>query len=33
MLSMACINKWLFLDEVDFDDIIAAGVDLFIQSN
>ena len=33
MLSMACINKRLFLEEVDFDDIIAAGVDLFIQSN
>ena len=30
---MVCINKWLFLDEVDFDDIIAAGVDLFVQSN
>ena len=30
---MACINKRLFLEEVDFDDIIAAGVDLFIQSN
>ena len=31
VLIMASAKKQLFLDEVNYDDVIAAGIDLFVQ--
>ena len=32
VLIIASAKKQLFLDGVDYDDVIAAGVDLFVQT-